>query len=91
MTECGKKAGMKSKCDSKESSASENSAECCAGKARLLVRQVRSANGRDKRTLELLASIGLGRIGNCQELPNVPSIHGAIGRVRSLLSVEELA
>lgn len=54
---------------------------------KLLVRQVRSSIGRDKKFRERLAALGLGRIGNERVLAASPSNLGMIESVKHVLSV----
>jgi large subunit ribosomal protein L30 len=55
------------------------------------ISQVRSAAGRDKRTKNTLAAIGLGRIGAKQTLPKNPAVLGMIRKVSHLVEVKELS
>ncbi len=57
---------------------------------RVVVRQVRSAIGRTRRTKDTLESLGLGRIGDQQVLPHNPAIMGALCRVSHLVDVNEV-
>jgi large subunit ribosomal protein L30 len=51
------------------------------------VKQVRSAAGRDKRTLLTLNALGLGRIGDVQELPANAAIKGMLRKVEHLVEL----
>jgi len=56
----------------------------------LLVRQVRSSIGSKPKHRGTLRSLGLGRIGKSNMLPDRPEIRGMIARVPHLITVEEL-
>ena len=56
----------------------------------LLVRQVRSSIGTKPKHRGTLRSLGLGRIGKQNTLPDRPEIRGMIARVPHLITVEEL-
>jgi len=58
-----------------------------AGK--MIVRQVRSANGRDFRQWRVLRALGLRRIGQEREHKDAPEIRGMIRKVQHLVSVRE--
>ena len=53
----------------------------------IVVRQYRSAAGYDKRTLKVLAAIGLGRIGKEKTLASSPALLGQVARVAHLVKV----
>jgi large subunit ribosomal protein L30 len=55
----------------------------------LLITQVKSANGTDKRQKDTLRTIGLRRIGHSVERPDSPQLRGAVHTVRHLITVEE--
>lgn len=57
---------------------------------RVRVRQIRSAIGRDARTRRMLDSIGLGRIGHEQELPNNPSIQAVLERISHVVTIDKV-
>ena len=56
----------------------------------LLVRQVRSSIGSKPKHRGTLRSLGLGRIGKSNTLPDRPEIRGMIARVPHLITVEEV-
>ena len=62
-----------------------------AGKAegRLVVTQVRSSIGTKPKHRGTLRALGLGRIGQTNELPDRPEIRGMIARVPHLVTVAE--
>lgn len=59
-----------------------------AGK-KIIVTQVRSAIGRDKRQRRTLSCLGLGRIGRSVEHSLDPSVLGMIRSVSHMVSVRE--
>jgi len=63
------------------------------GKAegRLLVTQIRSTIGTKPKHRGTLRALGLGRIGQSNDLPDRPEIRGMIARVPHLVSVEEVS
>jgi large subunit ribosomal protein L30 len=56
----------------------------------LYVRQVRSSIGTKPKHRGTLRSLGLGRIGKSNTLPDRPEIRGMIARVPHLITVEEV-
>ena len=58
--------------------------------AQLHVRQVRSSIGSKPKHRGTLRSLGLGRIGKSNTLPDRPEIRGMIARVPHLILVEEV-
>ncbi len=58
-------------------------------KKKVKVTQVRSANGRDKRTRGTLSALGLGRIGGVREHEITPSTLGMLQAVKHLILVQE--
>ena len=54
-----------------------------------LITQVKSANGTNERQRDTLRSLGLGKIGRSTERPDIPTVRGAIYRVRHLVKVED--
>jgi large subunit ribosomal protein L30 len=56
---------------------------------RLLVTQVRSAIGTKPKHRGTLRALGLGRIGQSNDLPDRPEIRGMIARVPHLVTVSE--
>ena len=58
--------------------------------SQLRVRQVRSSIGTKPKHRGTLRSLGLGRIGKQNTLPDRPEIRGMIARVPHLITVEEL-
>ena len=59
--------------------------------AQLHVRQVRSSIGSKPKHRGTLRSLGLGRIGKSNTLPDRPEIRGMIARVPHLVTVEEVS
>ena len=57
----------------------------------LLVRQVRSSIGTKPKHRGTLRSLGLGRIGKQNTLPDRPEIRGMVARVPHLVKVEEVS
>jgi large subunit ribosomal protein L30 len=55
----------------------------------LQLRQVKSSNGANKRQLDTLRTLGLGRIGKTSEKPDVPTVRGAIHAVQHLVRIED--
>ena len=58
--------------------------------SQLLVTQLRSRNGANKRQLATLRSLGLRRIGQVVVRPDRPEFRGMIKTVRHLVTVEEV-
>ena len=58
-----------------------------AGK--LLIKQVRSANGSSQRQRDSLRTLGLGRIGKSTERPDEDTVRGLIHSVRHLVEVRD--
>jgi len=58
--------------------------------SQLYVRQVRSGIGTKPKHRGTLRSLGLGRIGRSNTLPDRPEIRGMIARVPHLITVEEV-
>jgi len=58
--------------------------------AKLVIRQVRSANGADRRQLATLRALGLGRIGRTAERPDTAIVRGQLRTVRHLVEIEEV-
>ncbi|HLN05927.1 MAG TPA: 50S ribosomal protein L30 [Acidimicrobiales bacterium] len=56
---------------------------------RLLVTQVRSGIGTKPKHRGTLRALGLGRIGQTNDLPDRPEIRGMIARVPHLITVSE--
>jgi large subunit ribosomal protein L30 len=59
--------------------------------AALVIKQVRSSNGSNRKQRESLRTLGLGKIGRTTERPDQPTVRGAIYTVRHLVRVEENA
>ncbi len=59
-------------------------------KIKVLVRQVRSSIGRDPSTVRTLCALGLGRIGNKQEMTVNKSVLGMLRRVEHLVRIDEM-
>ena len=57
----------------------------------VLVTQLKSRNGCDKRQLDTLRSLGLRRIGHTVEVSDSPQIRGMLHKVRHLVEVAESA
>ena len=57
----------------------------------ILVRQLRSAIGRNKRAHGALEALGLGRIGREKVLPKTPAILAALRKLGHLVGVKELS
>jgi large subunit ribosomal protein L30 len=53
------------------------------------VKQVKSANGSDRRQLDTLRSLGLRRIGHTVELKDNEQMRGMVHRVRHLVEVSD--
>jgi large subunit ribosomal protein L30 len=58
-----------------------------AGK--LLIKQVKSPNGANRKQRESLQTLGLGRIGRSTERPDDPSVRGLVASVRHLVEVQD--
>jgi len=57
---------------------------------KLLIRQVRSTIGRDKRQEKVLEALGITRMGRVAEHEDTPQIRGMIKKISHLLSVTEV-
>jgi large subunit ribosomal protein L30 len=55
----------------------------------LKLRQVRSANGSNRKQRESLRTLGLGRIGKSSERPDDPAVRGLVRSVEHLIEVED--
>ena len=55
----------------------------------IVVKQVKSANGTNKRQRDTLRSLGLRKIGQAVEHEPTPQIAGMVHAVRHLVTVEE--
>ncbi len=55
----------------------------------LVIKQVKSSNGSDKRQLSTLRSLGLRGIGKSVERDDSPQLRGMVHAVRHLVTVEE--
>jgi large subunit ribosomal protein L30 len=53
------------------------------------VTQKKSRNGSDKRQLDTLRSLGLGKINQTVEVNDTPQIRGMLHKVRHLVEVSE--
>jgi large subunit ribosomal protein L30 len=60
-----------------------------ASEARLVVTQIKSSIGCKPKHRGTLRALGLGRIGNTNDLPDRPEIRGMIARVPHLITVSE--
>ena len=58
-----------------------------AGK--LVIRQVKSSNGSNRRQLDTLRTLGLGRIGKKTERPDDVNVRGQLAAVRHLVEVSD--
>ncbi len=58
-----------------------------AGK--LLIKQVRSPNGSNRKQRDTLRTLGLGRIGRQAERPDDENVRGQIATVRHLVEVSD--
>jgi large subunit ribosomal protein L30 len=56
--------------------------------AAVVIRQVRSGIGYDRRQKSTLQALGLGRIGKQRQHPDNPQVRGMIARVAHLVVVE---
>ncbi|MEA2332975.1 MAG: large subunit ribosomal protein [Thermoleophilaceae bacterium] len=57
--------------------------------ATLVIKQVRSANGSNRKQRESLRTLGLGRIGRTAEREDHPTVLGLIHSVRHLVEVSD--
>lgn len=57
---------------------------------KIRIRWVKSSIGYSKRQKETIRALGLRRLGQTVELPDIPSIRGMVNSVRHLLAVEEI-
>jgi large subunit ribosomal protein L30 len=57
--------------------------------ATLVIKQVRSANGSNRRQRESLRTLGLGKIGRTAEREDHPTVRGLIDSVRHLVDVTD--
>ena len=57
--------------------------------AKLLVTQLRSGNGANRKQLDTLRSLGLRRIGHTVELEDTAQARGMVHAVRHLVEVKE--
>jgi large subunit ribosomal protein L30 len=57
--------------------------------ATLLIKQVRSANGSNRKQRESLRTLGLGKIGRTAEREDHPTVRGLIDSVRHLVDVTD--
>jgi large subunit ribosomal protein L30 len=57
--------------------------------ATLLITQIRSANGSNRKQRESLRTLGLGKIGRTAEREDHPSVRGLIYSVRHLVEVSD--
>ena len=53
------------------------------------LRQVRSANGANRKQRETLASLKLGRIGRESNMADTPQLRGMLSKVEHLVEVDE--
>jgi large subunit ribosomal protein L30 len=57
--------------------------------ATLLIKQVRSSNGSNRKQRESLHTLGLGKIGRTTEREDRPTVRGLIHSVRHLVEVSD--
>jgi large subunit ribosomal protein L30 len=57
--------------------------------AKLQIKQVRSANGSNRKQRESLRTLGLGKIGRTAERDDHPTVLGLIHSVRHLVEVSD--
>ena len=57
--------------------------------ATLVIKQVRSANGSNRKQRESLRTLGLGKIGRSAEREDHPTVRGLINSVRHLVDVTD--
>lgn len=57
---------------------------------KLRVRQIKSKNGKDKRVLATLQSLGLGKIGTEREYVVNPAVIGMLKKVSHLVEIQEV-
>ena len=57
--------------------------------ATLVITQVKSANGSNKKQRESLKTLGLGKIGRTSERDDHPTVLGVIHSVRHLVEVDD--
>jgi large subunit ribosomal protein L30 len=55
----------------------------------VVITQLKSSNGADKRQRDTLRSLGLRRIGHSVRRPDSPQLRGMIYKVRHLVEVSE--
>ena len=55
----------------------------------MIITQVKSSNGCDRRQLDTLRSLGLRGIGKSVEREDSPQLRGMVHAVRHLITVEE--
>ena len=56
---------------------------------KLQLRQFKSSNGANKKQLDTLRTLGLGKIGRSSEKPDVPTVRGAIHSVQHLVRIDD--
>ena len=57
--------------------------------ATLVIKQVRSSNGSNRKQRESLHTLGLGKIGRATEREDHPTVQGLIHSVRHLVEVSD--
>ena len=57
--------------------------------ATLVITQVKSANGSNKKQRESLKTLGLGKIGRTTEREDHPALRGVVNSVRHLVKVSD--
>jgi large subunit ribosomal protein L30 len=53
------------------------------------ITQFKSSNGANKKQLDTLRTLGLGKIGRSSEKPDVPTVRGAIHSVQHLVRIDD--
>lgn len=62
-----------------------------AGEKKIVVTQVRSDAGRDRRFRDTVKALGLGKIGRRRELTANSAVSGMLAKVASIVKVERSA
>jgi large subunit ribosomal protein L30 len=57
--------------------------------SKLVIRQVRSANGSNQKQRGTLRTLGLGRIGKVAERPDDENVRGQLARVSHLVEISD--
>jgi large subunit ribosomal protein L30 len=56
---------------------------------KLVIKQVRSSNGSNKKQRGTLRTLGLGRIGKVTERPDDENVRGQLAAIRHLVEVDD--